>query len=93
MPMVGANGLIYQILGAWEGFLFVQTEEGMDGTTGYVIAPECGAQAYAKPISLYYYPDINSDAGRLNVVKWHMIAGFAQTLRNYGTRALRVISG
>jgi len=92
MPLLGGNGLIYQALGAWQGFMFIQTEEGMDGTTGYVIAPELGAQAYAKPISLHYYPDINSDANRLNVIKWHMIAGFSQTLRNYGTRAMRVIS-
>lgn len=93
MPIAGQNGFIYQVLGAWQGFVFIETEEGMNGTIGYVIAPEAGAQAYAKPVSLYYYPDINSDAGRLNVIKWHMIAGFAQTLRNYGTRALRVISG
>jgi hypothetical protein len=87
------NGLVYQILGNWEGFTFVETEEGMDqgGTLKYfyVVAPEVGAQAYAKPISLYYYPDVNRDANRLNVIKWHMIAGFAQTLRDYGTRALK----
>lgn len=90
--VVGLNGLIYQVLGAWNGFLFVETEESMHYATGYVIAPEVGAQAYAKPVSLYYYPDINSDAGRLNVFKWHMIAGFSQTLRNYGTRAMKVIT-
>ena len=88
---VGLNGLVYQVLGAWQGFVFIQTEEGMDGTTGYAIAPEIGAQAYAKPVSLYYYPDMNQDAGRLNVIKWHMIAGFAQTLRNYGTRCIKVL--
>lgn len=92
MPGIGANGLIYQVLGAWQGLMFIQTEEGMSDTYGYVVAPEVGAQAYAKPISLYYYPDYNSDAGRVNVVKWHMIAGFAQTLRNYGTRALKVFT-
>lgn len=86
----GLNGIVYQVLGNWEGFTFIQTEEGMASHYGYALAPEVGAQAYAKPVSLYYYPDINSDAGRLNVVKWHMIAGFAKTLRDYGTRALRV---
>jgi hypothetical protein len=85
-------GIIYQVLGNWEGFTFLQTEEGMSDTYGYVLAPEIGAAAYAKPISLHYYPDINSDAGRLNVIKWHMIAGFAKTLRDYGTRALKVYS-
>ena len=84
------NGLIYQVLGNWEGFTFVQTEEGMAGTYGYALAPEIGAQAYAKPIQLYYYPDANFDADRLNVIKWHMIAGWAQTLRDYGTRARKV---
>jgi hypothetical protein len=83
-------GIIYQVIGNWEGFTFVQTEEGMTGQYGYVIAPEIGAAAYAKPISLHYYPDINSDADRLNVIKWHMIAGFAKTLRDIGTRALKV---
>jgi hypothetical protein len=85
-----SNGIVYQVIGNWEGFTFVQTEEGMAGTYGYALAPEIGAVAYAKPISLHYYPDINSDANRLNVIKWHMIAGFAQTLRNYGTRARKV---
>lgn len=85
-----ANGIVYQVLGNWEGFTFVQTEEGMAGTYGYAVAPEIGAVAYAKPISLHYYPDVNSDANRLNVIKWHMIAGFAQTLRNYGTRCIKV---
>jgi hypothetical protein len=84
------NGIVYQVLGNWEGFTFVQTEEGMAGTYGYALAPEIGAVAYAKPISLHYYPDINSDANRLNVIKWHMIAGFAKTLRDYGTRAIKV---
>lgn len=85
-----ANGIVYQVLGNWEGFTFVQTEEGMAGTYGYGIAPEIGAVAYSKPISLYYYPDINQDANRLNVIKWHSIMGFAQTLRDYGTRAIKV---
>jgi len=87
-----SNGIVYQVLGNWEGFTFVQTEEGMAGTYGYALAPEIGAVAYAKPISLHYYPDINSDANRMNAIKWHMIAGFAQTLRNYGTRAFRVVT-
>jgi hypothetical protein len=89
----GLNGLIYQVLGNWEGFTFVQTEEGMNqGTLQYVyaVAPNVGAQAFAKPISLYFYPDINSDAGRLNVIKWHMVAGFVPTLRETGTRALKI---
>jgi hypothetical protein len=90
--ILAPNGLVYQVLGAWEGFVFVETEMGMTAATGYVIAPEAGAQAYAKPISLYYYPDINSDAGRLNVFKWYMIAGFSQTLRDYGTRVMKVIT-
>jgi hypothetical protein len=84
------SGLVYQVLGNWQGFTFIETEEGMNGTTGYVLAPNVGAQAYAKPVSLYYYPDFNSDAGRLNVFKWHMLAGFSQVLRDYGTRAIRV---
>lgn len=84
------NGIVYQVLGNWEGFTFVQTEEGMAGTFGYAIAPQVGAVAYAKPISLHYYPDINNDANRLNVIKWHAIMGFAQTLRDYGTRAIKV---
>lgn len=87
-----AAGLIYQVIGNWEGFTFIQTEEGMSDTYGYVLAPEIGAAAYSKPISLHYYPDINSDANRLNVIKWHMIAGFAKTLRDYGTRAMKVYS-
>lgn len=86
------NGLVYQVIGNWEGFTFVQTEEGMSDTVGYALAPEIGAAAYAKPVSLYYYPDFNSDAGRLNVIKWHMIAGWAKTLRDAGTRAMTVIT-
>jgi len=85
-----SNGIVYQVLGNWEGFTFVQTEEGMAATYGYALAPEIGCVAYAKPISLHYYPDINFDANRLNVIKWHMIAGFAKTLRDYGTRAIKV---
>jgi hypothetical protein len=84
------NGIVYQVLGNWEGFTFVQTEEGMAGTCGYALGPQIGAVAYAKPISLYYYPDVNSDANRLNVIKWHMICGFAKTLRDVGTRAIKV---
>lgn len=87
------SAFIYQSLGQWEGFEFIQTEEGMKGTSFYVIAPNVGAQAYAKPMSLFYYPDFNSDAGRLNVYKWHMLAGYSAVLRDYGTRAIRVIAG
>lgn len=88
--MGNSNGVVFQVLGNWEGFTFIQTEEGMAGTYGYAIAPQVGAVAYAKPISLHYYPDINNDANRLNVIKWHSIMGFAQTLRDYGTRAMKV---
>lgn len=86
----GGNSIVYQVLGNWDGFTFVQTEEGMSSTYGYALAPQIGAVAYSKPISLHYYPDINNDANRLNVIKWHAIMGFGQTLRDYGTRAIKV---
>jgi N4-gp56 family major capsid protein len=85
-------GYVYQTIGNFGGFTFIETEEGMNATTSYILAPNVAAQAYAKPISLYYYPDFNSDAGRLNVFKWHMLAGFAPILRDYGTRAIRLIT-
>ncbi len=86
----GLNGIVYQILGNWEGFTFVETEEGVPSNVAYAFGRNVGGQAFAKPVQLFYYPDYNSDAGRLNVYKWHMIAGFAESLRQIGTTAVRV---
>lgn len=86
-------GLRTQILGAWKGFLFVETEENTLKGKSLVFGETVGAFGFAKPMTVYYYPDYHSDANRLQVFKWHTILGIGTTLRDKGTTCITVRTG
>lgn len=87
---MGGEGLRSQQLGVWQGFTFVETEEYCRNQESFVFGQEVGAYSFGNPMDIWYYPDFQDDAGRLQVWKWYAVLGLGATLRDKGTHLLVV---
>lgn len=88
----GMSNFNMQILGIYNGFLFVETEEILRKGTSFAIGANAGGYGFGKLPSVTYYPDFGSDAGRLQVWKTLFYRGQGPIKRDWGTAAIIVRS-
>jgi hypothetical protein len=84
------SGFIYQTLGEFMGFVFVETEELLNKGTSIVLGANAAGYGFGKMPTTYYYPDFGSDAGRLSVWKTIFYRGQGPIWRDKGTAAIVV---
>lgn len=89
----GGIGLQYQVLGAYKGFLFIETNENMTAQKSYAFGQGVGVQAFGQPMEVRYEPDFQQDFGRVQAWAWYCIAGVQAALRDKGTHCLVVKTG
>lgn len=82
----------YQILGEFEKFIFVETEEQLQKGTSIVTGANAAGFGWGKTPSVFFYPDYGEDAGRLKVWKTLFYRGQGPIMRNKGTAAIVVRS-
>lgn len=75
----------YQILGEFNGFVFIETEEQMSKGTSFPFGGDVGGYGFGMPPTTYFYPDFGQDAGRLYVWKTVWYGGQGALLRDKGT--------
>ena len=81
----GMQGINYQVLGEFEKFIFVETEEQTGNGTSFVYGLNSFGYGFGKLPQLTYYPDFGQDAGRLQVWKVLFYRGQGPIWRNKGT--------
>jgi hypothetical protein len=86
------QGIKYQILGEFSGFLFVETIEQTGKGTTHAFGRNVGGYGYGQLPSVYYYPDFMSDAGRMPVWKIVFYRGQGPIYRNKGTACIQIHS-
>ena len=82
----------YQILGEFEKFIFVETEEQLNKGTSIVTGGNVGGYGFGLNPKVFYYKDYGSDAERLSVFKTLFYRGQGPIFRDKGTAALVVRS-
>jgi hypothetical protein len=86
------RGQKYQVLGEFQGFVWIETEELTgDGTTLLTAANAAGYGMGLEP-RLWFYPDYGNDAGRLEVWKTKYYRGQGPIFMNKGTAAILIRS-
>jgi len=84
------QGIRYQILGEYMGFIFVETEELLSKGTALAYAANAAGYGFGMPPRVYYYPDYGNDANRLQVWKTKFYRGQAPIWRNKGTALIMI---
>lgn len=82
----------YQILGEFEKFIFVETEEQFGRGTSLIIGQNAGGYGFGLTPKTFYYPDYGEDAGRISVWKTKFYHGGGAIMRDKGTACVIVRS-
>jgi len=86
------RGLRWQILGEFQNFVFVETEELLRKGTAIAVAANAGGYGFGQLPRTWYYPDYGNDAGRLSVWKTKFVTGQGGIWRDRGTAAIMIRS-
>ena len=86
------QGLLYQVLGEFQNFIFIETEEQLSKGTSIVGGANAAGYGFGMLPSTWYYPDFGSDAGRLSVWKTIFYRGQGAIWQSKGTANLVVRS-
>jgi len=84
------QGDLYQILGEFNGFVFIETEEGITKGSSFCGGANAAGFGFGMMPRTFYYPDFGSDAGRLQVWKTLFYRGQGPIWRSKGTAAIMV---
>lgn len=82
----------YQILGEFEKFIFIETEEQLGKGTSIVTGGNVGGYGFGLAPRTFYYADYGNDAERLKVFKTLFYRGQGAIMRDKGTACLVVRS-
>jgi hypothetical protein len=86
------SGLTYQVLGQFNGFVFIETYENLSKGTSLALGANAGGYGFGMLPRTFYYPDFGQDAGRLSVFKTLFYRGQGALMRDRGTAAIIVRS-
>jgi len=86
------QGDLYQILGEFNGFVFIETEENLSKGTSIVGGANAAGFGFGLLPRTFYYPDYGSDASRLQVWKTLFYRGQGAIARDKGTACIVVRS-
>lgn len=89
---LNGQGINYQVLGEYAGFIFFETEELMGKGTSFAFGKNVGGYGFGALPQIWYYPDYGSDAGRLPVWKVLFYRGQGPIWRTKGTAAICIRS-
>jgi len=82
----------YQILGEFEKFVFVETEEQLNKGTSIVVGGNTAGYGFGMNPKVFYYKDYGSDAERFSVFKTLFYHGAGAIMRDKGTSCIVVRS-
>jgi len=82
----------YNILGEFENFIFVETEEQLSKGTSIVTGANAGGYGFGLNPRTFFYPDFGNDAERLKVFKTLFYRGQDAIMRDKGTTTIVVRS-
>lgn len=86
------SGMTYQVLGQFNGFLFVETSENLNKGTTFAFGKNVGGYGFGMNPRTFLYPDFGSDAGRLGVFKTLFYRGQGAIRRSVGTACIIIRS-
>jgi hypothetical protein len=79
------QGIRYQVLGEFMGFVFVETEEQLSKGTLFAFGANVGGYGFGQLPTVTYYPDFGQDAFRMPVWKTLFYRGQDVLWRDKGT--------
>jgi hypothetical protein len=82
------RGLMWQTIGQYMNYLFIETEELTGNGTTLFLANNAGGYGFGKSPTISYYPDFGQDANRLQVWKMLFYRGQGAIWRDKGTCAI-----